>query len=465
MREHELQPAAVIDGYRLEEKLHQGSMAALWRVTRDGATMPMVMKIPLLRGDDDPAALVGFEVEQMILPALTGPHVPRFIAAGDFPAQPYIVMECIAGESLRPRLEQAPLPAGEIAAIGARVAAALHDIHSQHVVHLDLKPSNVMFRASGEAVLIDFGLSHHDRLPDLLAEQFHLPMGTAPYMSPEQVRHVRNDPRSDLFALGVVLYHLATGERPYGNPSSVAGLRRRLYRDPVPPIALNPQLPPWLQETILRCLEVDPRRRFETAAQLAFELQHPDQIALTARAERRSTDGTLDVAKRWLRSLAAEPPTQESCTDRLASAPIVMVAIDLSAGADELAEALRGTVSRILQADRGARLACITVLKTSRIAIDATEDAEGHSLRVKRLAELKHWARPLNLDGTAVTCHVLEEPDVAAAIVEFARSNRADQIVIGARASSVLRRYLGSVSSQVVAEAPCTVTVVRRAAG
>uniref|UniRef100_UPI003F684081 protein kinase domain-containing protein n=3 Tax=Pseudomonadota TaxID=1224 RepID=UPI003F684081 len=76
-------------------------------------------------------------------------------------------------------------------------------------------------------------------------------MGTGPYMSPEQVQFVRNDPRSDLFALGVMLYHLATGERPFGQPSSVRGLRRRLYVDPVPPRAIRPELPPWLQEIIL----------------------------------------------------------------------------------------------------------------------------------------------------------------------------------------------------------------------
>src|SRR5208283_4234897 len=112
-------------------------------------------------------------------------------------------------------LEHAPLPTDEVAAIGARVAEALHDLHQQQVIHHDLKPSNIMFRKDGTAVLIDLGLARHDRLPDLLAEQFRLPMGTGPYISPEQVLHNRTDTRSDLFALGVILYHLATGTRPY----------------------------------------------------------------------------------------------------------------------------------------------------------------------------------------------------------------------------------------------------------
>jgi serine/threonine protein kinase len=178
------QPGVVIDGFRLETRLHQGSMSTLWRVTAEGRRGAFAMKIPLLRDYDDPAAIVGFEVEQMILPTLSGAHVPRFVAAGDFSTQPYIVVELIEGASLRPRLDEAPLPAIEVAALGARIATALHDIHSQHVIHLDVKPSNVMFRESGEAVLIDFGLSRHDRLPDLLAEEFRLPMGTAPYIAP-----------------------------------------------------------------------------------------------------------------------------------------------------------------------------------------------------------------------------------------------------------------------------------------
>ena len=279
----------VIDGFRLEEMLHVGGMAHLWRVTRLGAAdaLPLIMKVPRIKGGEDPATIVSYEVEQMILPALSGLHVPKFIAKGDFTRQAYIVMERIPGDSLKPRLDQAPLALDEVIEIGVRVATALHDLHRQHLVHLDIKPSNIMFRPDGSAVLVDFGLSRHDHLPDLLDEEFTLPMGTGPYMSPEQVQFVRNDPRSDLFALGVMLYHLTTGERPFGQPTSVRGLRRRLYIDPVPPRVLRADCPPWLQEVILRCLEVDPGRRFQSAAQLALALQEPTQVPLTARADRR----------------------------------------------------------------------------------------------------------------------------------------------------------------------------------
>jgi eukaryotic-like serine/threonine-protein kinase len=420
------------------------------------------MKMPLLREGDDPTAMVGFEVEQMIMPILQGPHVPLFIASGDFSAQPYIVMEHIRGDSLRARLERTPLDTDEVVRIGAQVATALHSLHRQHVIHLDLKPSNVMFRDTGEAVLIDFGFSRHDRLPDLLAEQFRLPMGTAPYISPEQVLRIRNDPRSDIFALGAVLYHLITGERAFGFPTSIGGLRKRLYRDPVPPRARNPSCPAYLQEIILRCLEPDPRERYQSAAQALLALRNPGQVPLTERARKLRQDGAMTVTRRWMRTLgAAHAESFQSTAVQMARSPVVVVALDLLGSTETLLSSIRTTSERVLSMHPGARLACVTVLRTSRLAVDFTVDEEGRNLRVLRLVELKDWARPLGLDEGRLTYHVLEGPDPASLLVDFVRENRVDHVVIGARGASPLRRYLGSVSAHVVAVSPCTVTVVK----
>lgn len=464
-----LAPGREIDGFRLEERLHQGGMAHLWRVTalHGDPGLPLIMKVPRIKGGEDPATIVGFEVEQMILPVLQGPHVPRFVAKGDFTRQPHIVMERIDGHSLRPRLDHAPLPVDEVIEIGSRVATALHELHRQHLVHLDVKPSNIMFRPDGTAVLVDFGLSRHDKLPDLLEEEFRLPMGTGPYMSPEQVQFVRNDPRSDLFALGVMLYHFVTGERPFGAPNTVRGLRRRLYVDPVPPRALNPACPPWLQEVILKCLEVKPERRYQSAAQLALDLQSPGQVALTSRAERTRQSGPVRRFKRWFFAIGAEaqPAQGLGIASQVMKSPIIVAAVDIDHAEAALLDQLRETVRRIVAAEPGARLACVSVMKTARIGLDELVDERGQSKHVKQLVGLKHWARPihksLGLDEGRLTFHVLEEPDVAAAIVDFAQRNQVDHIVMGARAASALRRYLGSVSSQVVAQADCTVTVVR----
>jgi serine/threonine protein kinase/nucleotide-binding universal stress UspA family protein len=513
---HQLTQGQVVGGFRLDAPLDAGGMASFWRVSRadvapgdDPAPFPMLMKVPLLRHGEDQLTIVGFEVERMILARLSGPHVPRFVAAGDF-EQPYIVMEFVPGRPLKSLLGRVPLPPEEVASIGARVAYALHDLHRQHVIHLDLKPSNVILRDSpslpspgggisiepsptsgdgisiepsptsgdgisiepspacgggqgggGEAVLIDFGLSRHDQLPDLVAEEFDGAIGTGAYVAPEQVIGDRSDHRSDIFSLGVILYFLASGERPYGEPDRESEWRRRLWRDPQPPRRWNRNVPPWLQETILRCMEIDPARRYGTAAQLAFDLQHPADVPLTGRSTRHTRDGWATVMMRWLNARRERPRRRNGVAGQLARAPIVMAAVDLSPGVEPLAQAIASAVGRLLATEPGARVTCVNVLKRSRIALDPTEDAEGRNLHLRRLIELKHWAQLIAAAGDRITYHVLEAVDPAAAIVAFARHVQADHIVIGARGSSTLRRYLGSVSAQVVAEAPCTVTVVR----
>jgi serine/threonine protein kinase len=236
----DLEAGQAIDGFRLVEPLEPGGMAHFWRVTRDGNDLPMLMKIPLLRPGEDPLTIVGYEVEQMILPRLSGPHVPRFVAAGDF-ERPYIVTEFVAGQSLKLLLQKTPLSADETATIGAKIAFALHDIHRQHVIHLDLKPSNVILRGD-DAVLIDFGLAHHDQLPDLVSEEAEGPVGTGAYIAPEQVLGDRTGPRSDFFALGVIMSwrqangHLAsrnsrkTGADGFGATPSPRGCTTLLCR-------------------------------------------------------------------------------------------------------------------------------------------------------------------------------------------------------------------------------------------
>ena len=138
-----------------------------------------------------------------------------------------------------------------------------------------------------------------------------------------------------------------------------------------------------------------------------------------------------------------------------------MTAIDLAPHAEGLRDALADAVRRVLATEPAARLACVNVLKTSLLGLDPVVDKLGRNPHLQRLVELKHWARALPLATERITYHVFESSDPASALVDYARHNHIDHIIIGARGSSPLRRYLGSVSSKVVAEAPCTVTVVR----
>jgi eukaryotic-like serine/threonine-protein kinase len=458
-----IEPGAVIDGFTIAERVHSGGMATLWSVTRPDILAPLLMKIPRVSEGEDPAAIVSFEMEQMIMPRLSGPHVPACYATGDFARQAYVVMERIPGKTLYSRLGDLPLGYEEARVIAGKIAAALADLHRQNVIHHDVKPSSIMFRPSGEAVLIDFGLSHHNQLPDLLQEEFRLPYGTAPYMAPERLLGVRDDPRSDLFSLGVLLYFFTTGVRPFGESETLRGMRRRLWRDPYPPRKLRADYPLWLQEVVLRCLEIEPAWRYPTASQLAFELGHPRQIKLTGRAERVNRDPITTVWRRRFNGNVIQPRDKSDVAAQLAAGPIVAIALDLTEGSAALNEALRVTAQRILSTLPSARLACVNVLKLGRVTIDRTLDAEGKNKHVDRLVTLRHWASPLKLDESRLTVHVLEAIDPAAAILEFAEANHVDHIVIGARQHSLSRTLLGGVSAKVAAEAVCTVTVVRPA--
>ena len=461
MAQSRIQPGAVIDGFTIGECVHNGGMATLWSVSHPGIQAPLLMKIPRVAEGEDPAAIVSFEMEQMILPRLSGPHVPACFATGDFARQAYVVIERIPGQTLYKRLADLPLAYEEARAVAAKIASALADLHRQNVIHHDIKLSSIMFRPSGEAVLIDFGLSHHNHLPDLLQEEFRLPFGTAPYTAPERLLGVRDDPRSDLFSLGVLLYFFTTGVRPFGETETLRGMRRRLWRDPHPPRKLKVAYPPWLQEIVLRCLEIEPVWRYPTASQLAFELAHPDQIKLTARSERAKRDSLSTVWRRRFNRGLTQPKPKSDVAAHLAASPIVAVAVDTLEGAPALNEALRVTTARILATLPSARLACVNVLKLGRITIDRTLDKEGHNKHVERLVALKHWASPLKLDEDRLSVHVLEAVDAASAILEFTRANHVDHIIIGAQQHSGLSALLGGVAGKVASEAVCTVTVVR----
>src|SRR3954453_1309423 len=461
MAAHVIEPGAVIDGFIIGEQVHSGGMATLWSVTHPGITVPLLMKVPRVSEGEDPAAIVSFEMEQMILPRLAGPHVPGCFGTGDCARQAYVVIERIPGTTLYSRMGELPIPYEEARVIVGKIASALADLHRQNIEHLDINPGSIMFRPSGECVLIDFGLSHHNLLPDLLQEEFRLPYGTAPYMAPERLLGVRDDPRSDLFSLGVLLYFFTTGVRPFGESETLRGMKRRLWGDPYPPRQLKADYPPWLQEIVLRCLEIEPVWRHPTASQLAFELAHPEQVKLTAGSERLRRDPLSTVWRRRFNRGLTQPKPKSDVAAQLASGPIVAVAIDTEEGLGALNECLRTTVEQLLATLPSARLACINVLKLGRITIDRTLDEAGHNKHIDRMVALRHWAVPLKLDESRLTVHVLEAIDPASAILEFTKVNNVDHIVLGARQNSLVRTLLGSVSAKVAAEAACTVTVVR----
>jgi serine/threonine protein kinase len=462
-----LQTGDVVDGFRLGEQLHGGGMGRIFRATppgEAGPSFPLLIKLPRLGPGEPSETVVTYEMEAMVHAALSGPHVPRLVATGDLAVQPYLVMEFVEGRSLKDWVGRGPLEPGEVARLGAALARAIHALHQQEVVHLDVKPANVIIRPNGEAVLIDFGLAHHAHFPDLLTEEFRHPMGSGPYISPEQVLGVRHDPRSDLFALGVILYELVTGQYPFGSPHSQHGLRTRLWQVPLAPRRLVPGCPPWLQEVILGCLEPQGADRHPSAAQVAIDLAHPDQVTVGERGRRLLQPALWTLVKRWVMAAGYEPSPLERPSQQLATASIVLAAVPTQHKNERRFQALREVVQRLLASDPDRRLTCVSVIPPVSGLAGGKEEEAGTSQRIEHLVRLRHWAEPLGLPAARISYHVIEGGDPAGALLDYARFNQVDHLVIGAPPAEVTLKA-GFISTRVAAEAPCTVTVVRVRAG
>jgi nucleotide-binding universal stress UspA family protein len=440
-----VQPGSTIDGFTVGARLHDSAMGAIYRVTKPGVTGPLIMKVPRVGADEPSESVIGFETEATIVPALSGPHVPAFVAAGDLARTPYLVTAWTEGRTLEELLEGAPLPPDEVARIGAAVADALHSVHQQGAVHLDVKPSNLVLRADGTVVVIDFGFAHHARYPDLLAEETRFGAGSAPYVSPEQLLGTREDPRSDVFALGVVLYELATRRLPYGEPDT--DVRNRFWIEPVPPRVLAEAVPPWLQEIILRCIEPRAELRYQSAAHVAFDLRHPEQVQLTVRATRTTRAGVLAHLARFLRARREYGARLRSPAVLLSQTPIVLVAVDTAHMDDERHPAIHLALSQILTPSKDFRLICLTVIRPPATPFD-------------HLVRLRHWVEPLRLPSHRLSLHAIESDTPADVIVELARHNNVDLVILGAPAEGG-RAWSQSVASTVSAKARCSVHLVR----
>lgn len=456
------EPGTRIDGFTLGERLHGGAQGSIYRVTAPPSGFPLAMKLPRVGAGEPGENVISFETEASILPLLNGPHVPRVVKVGDIAQTPYLVMEWIAGESLAQRLAQGPQDALTVARLGAAAADAIHELHLQDAIHLDIKPDNIVLRPDGTAVLIDFGLSHHAHLPDLLAEERRHTAGSAPYVSPEQVLGTRQDPRSDLFALGVVLYELATGELPFGTPQTMAGLRDRIWRDPEPPRALRPEIPEWLQEIILHCLEPQAARRYQSAALLAFDLRHPDKVQITARGRKSAQAGLWAQLQRWWHARHHPPRLRMPPAAHVTQAPVIMVAIDTLHPDDPRQPVLQRATARQLALSPEYRLICVSVVPAGALG----DAASASNQQVEHLLQLRHWVEPLRLPQERLSLHVLESARPETTLVEFARNNHADLLLLGApRPDQHALAWWRSVASGVTANAHCSVFVVRAPEG
>ena len=274
-----------LDQYRIENLVARSGMASIFRGTDLRTGQPVAIKIPHPEMEADVVLFDRFKREKEIGQKLNHPHVMR-VMPDDGQSQIYMVMEWVEGRLLRQILmEQKRLPVERAVGIAVRVAKALDYIHSHGVVHRDLKPENIMVDSEDNIKLIDFGIAGHEGSRRLTFAKLSQVMGTPDYISPEQVKGKRGDGRSDIYALGVMLYEMLTGKVPFQGPNAFAIMNDRLLNSPIPPRQIDPAISSELQEIIYRALERDPANRYATAHEMAWDLEHQDQVGVAERAE------------------------------------------------------------------------------------------------------------------------------------------------------------------------------------
>ncbi|HKN22072.1 MAG TPA: serine/threonine-protein kinase, partial [Terracidiphilus sp.] len=254
-----LHPGDQLDHYRIESVAARSGMASIFRGTDLRTGRPVAIKVPHPEMESDPVFFDRFNREQEVGKKLDHPGVMKVLSE-DGRSRVYMVMEWVEGRLLRQILnEQRQLPSEGAVRIALKICEALEYIHSQGVVHRDLKPENVMIDAEGNIKLIDFGIAAHIGARRLTFAKFTQTMGTPDYISPEQVKGKRGDARSDIYALGVMLYEMLTGKVPFTGPNAFIIMNDRLLNNPIPPREIDPTISPQLQEIIYRALERDPK--------------------------------------------------------------------------------------------------------------------------------------------------------------------------------------------------------------
>jgi eukaryotic-like serine/threonine-protein kinase len=269
--------------YRILHSIGEGGMGVVFEAEDIRLGRRVALKLLAPAAVCDPAAIDRFQAEARAASSLNHPHICALYDVGESGTQPFLVMEFLDGQTLRGLIDGRPMPLAKLLEIGIQVADALDSAHQQGILHRDIKPANIFLTRRGEAKVLDFGVAkllpgHAAAVPREArgGEPLTAPgsaVGTVAYMSPEQARGEELDARSDLFSLGVVLYEMATGTPAFRGKTTAVVFDAILHTTPPAPAALNPELPPKLDEIIRVAMEKDRGMRHQTAADLRAELK------------------------------------------------------------------------------------------------------------------------------------------------------------------------------------------------
>jgi TolB-like protein/Flp pilus assembly protein TadD len=312
-----------LGSYQLAARIGAGGMGEVYRARDTKLNRDVAIKVLLPAVANDPDRLARFSREAQLLASLNHPHICTIHDVGKKSSTAYLVMELLEGRTLDHLIRRGGVPLDQFFDIAIALADALAAAHRKHITHRDLKPVNVMVSDDGRVKVLDFGLARaaepEPRATRLALTQAGTIVGTMPYMSPEQIAAKPLDPRTDIFSLGIMLYEMATGRRPFGGDSPPALMFSILKDQPTLIGELRPDLPADVSRLIGRCLEKDPGDRIQTATEILAELK----------AQRRAWESGAAVSPRPVAPFSA--PRQR---ERMASIA-VLAFTDMSAAKDQ----------------------------------------------------------------------------------------------------------------------------------
>ena len=319
-------PLQVIGDYEVVQQLAHSDLSAIYKARCPATGRLVAVKTPGPGVVGNEVLLKRFEQEFTVASSLRHPHVVRALQFGRDGDRPYIVMEFVDGPSLGDCIErQGRLPEAEAVRIVTQIAGALHYAHGRRVIHRDVKPDNILLAPDGQAKLTDLGLAK-DFEADMRLTRASAGLGTPNFMAPEQFRDAKNaDPRCDIYSLGATLYMALTGELPFRARGVMGVLKKKLDNDLVPPRKLVPVMSPWIEATICRAMDVNPRARQASCREFIDELSGSRAVPATATVVRTSAAAqpTISPKSRSQERRASvryesgkECPCQALCTEK-----------------------------------------------------------------------------------------------------------------------------------------------------
>lgn len=355
--------------YRILEKVGAGGMGVVYLARDEQLDRDVAVKVLPSGTLSDDSTRKRFRKEAMALARLNNPHIETVYDFGTQDGVDYLVMEYLPDKTLADRLATGALPEKEVIDMGMQIASALEEAHERGIVHRDLKPANIAVTAKGYAKILDFGLAKllraaEEETTEVFSDS-KAAAGTLPYMPPEQLRGERVDGRADIYTIGAVLYEAATGLRAFREELASRLIDAILHQPVVPPRALHPRISPGLESIILKCLDKEPNRRYQTAKELLVDL-------------RRMQDSSFDAP--------TPPPHPPARWKRFVYAGAAVLALAFALIASNVA----GWRDRLLGRSRTPLIRSLAVLPLENLSHDPEQEYFVDGMTDALIAELSH---------------------------------------------------------------------------